>query len=399
MSREKHLLSRRQFLKATGAAGLGSLMAPAIARGGVAESVVPKRLFGKTGVEVSCLGLGGMFDIPTNQIVLKQALNSGVTYWDTADCYGGGRSEKGIGKFFARFPEARKRVFLVSKSDDRDSRGMTRLLNRSLERMNTSYVDLYLVHGLSSIRELSRETSDWAAEAKAAGLVRFFGFSTHSNMEECMLEAARLGWIDGIMTSYNFRLMHSDRMKAAVAACAEAGIGLTAMKTQAGGPVRTDSETELELAGRFLARGFTDRQARLKAVWEEPNIACICSQMPNLTILMANVAAALDRTGLSTGERRLLQRYARETASSYCAGCSRICQAALAEPVPVAEVMRYLMYFYDYGDCERGRVLFARLPGEVRERLTFVDYAAAEARCPQRLPIGELMKEAGRVLA
>ena len=49
------------------------------------------------------------------------------------------------------------------------------------------------------------------------------------------------------------------------------------------------------MAGRFLKLGFTDKQAKLKAVWENPNIASICSQMPNLTILSANVAAVLNR--------------------------------------------------------------------------------------------------------
>ena len=49
----------------------------------------------------------------------------------------------------------------------------------------------------------------------------------------------------------------------------------------------------------FQARGFTDKQAKLKVVWENPQIASICSQMPNLTILSANVAAALDQVKLA----------------------------------------------------------------------------------------------------
>ena len=48
-----------------------------------------------------------------------------------------------------------------------------------------------------------------------------------------MLAAAKLGWVDGIMMTYNYRLMVKDEMKRAVDACAKAGIGLTAMKTQA----------------------------------------------------------------------------------------------------------------------------------------------------------------------
>jgi predicted aldo/keto reductase-like oxidoreductase len=406
MSDRRDRCSRREFLKTAGILGAGSLLPAAAERfvhaaqkGEREAMVVPTRPFGKTGVKVSCLSLGGMFDIPSNQILMHQAFQWGVTYWDTADCYEGGNSEKGIGAFFSRNPEARKKVFLVSKSDSQDPEGMTRLFNRSLERMNTTYIDLYFIHGISRIREISPEMRTWAEKMKASGKLRYFGFSTHSNMEECLLGAAKLGWIDGIMMTYNYRIMHADSMRQAVDAAVAAGIGLTAMKTQGGGQVRSDSEAELKLAGRFLQRGFTDKQAKLKAVWENPKIASICSQMPNLTILMANVAAAVDRTGLSAEEKGLLQRYARDTASGYCAGCTRICEAALAAPVPVGDVMRYLMYYHDYGDRDRARALFAELPAATRSRLHEVDYSPAEERCPQRIAIGRLMGEAGRILA
>ena len=65
---------------------------------------VATRPFGKTGAEVSILSLGGMFDIPNNQLLLKQAVRWGVTYWDTANSYMGGRSEEGIGDYFTSYP-------------------------------------------------------------------------------------------------------------------------------------------------------------------------------------------------------------------------------------------------------------------------------------------------------
>jgi hypothetical protein len=337
-----------------------------------------------------------MFDIPSNQLVLRQALKWGVTYWDTADCYEGGRSERGIGSFFAKYPEARSKVFLVSKSDARDPRGMSRLLDRSLERMKTDYIDLYFVHGIRSINELDNNTRDWAKKAKADGKIKFFGFSTHSNMEECMLGAAKLGWIDGIMMTYNYRIMHKTGMKEAVAACKKAGIGLTAMKTQGGWSFGSSSAAKL--VDTFIEKGFTDAQAKLKAVWTSPNIASICSQMPNITILMSNVAAAMDKTSLSAEDMRLLDQYAKETAANYCAGCSNICEKALGGAVPVAAVMRYLMYYESYGDRYRARSLYAQLSSQVRARIGSLDYSVAEKRCPQRMAIGRLMRKAEQLL-
>ncbi len=404
MSKKQNQFSRRDFLKTAGAATVGSLLgatetvAKISASSGTGLAVVPTRPFGQTGLRVSTLSLGGMFDIPSNQLMLKQALKWGVTYWDTAASYEGGRSERGVGKFFAKYPETRKKVFLVTKSGDRDPDGLTRLLNRSLERMKTDYIDLYFVHGIRRISELDGRTRGWAKKAKAEGKIRFFGFSTHSNMEECMLEAAKLGWIDGIMMTYNHRIMNKSKMKEAVAACTEAAIGLTAMKTQGGWSLSSSSETEPKLVERFVERGFTDKQAKLKAVWGNPNIASICSQMPNLTILMSNVAAAMDRTSLSAGELRLLDQYARETASHYCAGCSTICETALPEAVPVADVMRYLMYYESYGDYERAKSLYGKLSPVTRKRLGNIDYSLAENRCPQGISIARAMRKAQKVL-
>jgi len=408
MAEKNKGLSRRDWLKSAGAAGLGSLLMSGGPLGKVTGAnaaerskaqTVPTRPFGKTGVDVSCLSLGGMFDVVENQLLLKQALRYGVTYWDTADCYNGGRSEKGMGKFFSKSPGTREQVFLVTKSDARDPEGMTRLLNRSLERMKTDYVDLYFIHGLKDIDELNARTRRWVDRAKAEGRIKLFGFSTHRNMEECMAAAAKLGWIDGIMMTYNFRLMNSEKMKSAVDACVQAGIGLTAMKTQGGGPVRTESETELELAGRFLRQGFTDKQAKLIAVWENPLIASICSQMPDMTILMSNVAAALKETKLSSADRQLMEKYACETSSGYCAGCAHICESAIDGKVPISDVMRYLMYYHSYRDREQARALFAELPEETRDLVASLDFSYSERKCPQGLKIGRLMREAVDVLA
>ena len=404
-------LSRRDFLKATGAAGIGSLFTAvgtlAVPSGLLSamkgeRPMVPTRPFGKTGVEVSILSLGGIFDIPSNQLTLRKAMEWGVTYWDTATSYVGGRSEIGIGKYFSKHPEARKKVFLVTKSGASNPKRLTKHLNRSLERMKTDYIDLYFMHAVSSIGEVTPEMKAWAEKAKAAGKIRFFGFSTHSNMAECLLPAAKLGWIDGIMMTYNYRLMHTDKMKAAVEACAEAGIGLTAMKTQAGfswGPVGRENKTALRLTKQFLGKGFTKQQAKLKAVWENPIIASICSEMPNVKILMSNVAAALDRVKLLGGDMKLLEHYARETSMGYCAGCAHICESAYAGEAPISDVMRYLMYYHSYGDRERAKALFAALPMDTRKHMPTLDYFRAERTCPQGILIGKLMKEAAEILA
>ena len=396
MTNKKNCWSRRDFLKTAGFASAGSLLASLDKRAEAAEKPrkVPLRAFGNSSVQVPILSLGGTMDLSANQLMLRQAVKWGVTYWDTANSYRWGKSEKGIGKYFDKYPRDRSKIFLVTKSGAWTKSGMTKDLEESLDRMRADYVDLFFVHGISDIGEMDRETKVWAEKKKAEGKIRLFGFSTHRNMEECLMDAAELGWIDGIMMTYNYRLMHSDRMRRAVDACVNAGIGLTAMKTQGGGQVNTNSETELKLAGRFLNKGFTEAQAKLKAVWENPQIACICSRMPNMSILMSNTAAAMDRTKLSATDHSLLQRYARETRSSYCAGCTSICESAIGDNIPIGNVMRYLMYCRSYGDRDMAITKFNKLPAETRQKLATADYSQAERKCPQGIAIGKLMIEA-----
>jgi uncharacterized protein len=400
--------SRRDFVKTVGLAGLavagtgvtGALAAPEEPAAKASASATPKRKLGKTGAEVSILNLGGMFDTINNQLLLKQALNWGINFWDTAESYGNGLSEDGFGRFFAKNPEARKAVFLTTKQEP-DKGKFTARLNQQLKRLQTDYVDLFYIHAIKSIDEMTPEMKSWAEEMKKAGKIKFFGFSTHTNMADCLKCAAGLDWLDAVMFTYNFRIINDPKMQAAVDACAKAGIGLVAMKTVGASPglPTTTSPAQLKFADRFLEKGFTDKQAMLKVVWENPQIASICSQMPNLTILSANVAAARDKTKLAREDFDLLRQFARETRSDYCAGCGRICQEAVDGAVPINEVMRCLMYHQDYGEAELARRTFTALPEEIRERLTEVDYSRAEKVCPQGLAITALMRQARELLA
>ncbi len=399
--------NRRDFLKKAASIGLGAALGgaglrwprQASAQIALPKAPMPRRPFGRSGIKVSTLSLGGMFDILNNRLMLAKALEWGIDYWDTAEGYGGGRSEEGIGRWFARNPDTRKQVFLVTKLSLRRGTDFTPRLEACLKRLHTDYIDLLFVHGIRGIDDMDARLEAWSRAMKKAGKLRLFGFSTHSNMQDCLEGAARLRWIDGIMFTYNYRLMHEPRMNAAVEACYRAGIGLTAMKTQGGGPVKSDSDSEMEMAGRFMQKGFTHHQAKLMAVWEDKRIACICSQMPNLTIMAANAVAAVDQTSLSQSDRALLAQYDRETCSDYCAGCGRLCSEALGRKVPINDVMRCLMYFHSYQDLMLARCTFEMLPAQKRALLTQLDFNEAERSCPRNLPIGRMMQEATKLLA
>jgi predicted aldo/keto reductase-like oxidoreductase len=415
MGDEMNKLNRRDFLKTAGGAGLVSILGSAAAFAD-ANSVkvpdannarepnapetkypqVPRRKLGKTDVMVPILNLGGIFDIVENQIVLKKALDWGINYWDTAYGYNNGNSELGIGKYLAKHKDLRKNIFIVTKtSGAADAKEMEKRLQTSLERMQTSYVDLLYFHGLSDPALLTPEVKTFAKSCKDRGLIKFYGFSTHSNMAKCLDAAAKLDWIDVIMTTYSIREMQDPAMQSAIDACYKANIGLVAMKTQAKGPLK---EGDKKLVEHFLEKGFTQHQAKLKAVWQDERIASICSAMYNVATLVSNVAASLDRTRLTRADMDVLKEYAAATCSGYCAGCEEICAAAMPE-VPIRDVMRFVMYHDSYGSRMMAKEHFAAIDGKIRAKMASLDYSAVEQSCPQKLPIGRLIREAVTKLA
>ncbi len=112
-----------------------------------------------------------------------------------------------------------------------------------------------------------------------------------------------------------------------------------------------------------MAEGFSPEQAKLKAVWENQKISSICSEMTNMAILQANVAAALNKSELSSESRQLMDKYANETGFGYCTGCSHLCESLIKESVPIGDIMRYLMYHFSYGNQKQAARLFNKIPG------------------------------------
>jgi predicted aldo/keto reductase-like oxidoreductase len=210
-------------------------------------------------------------------------------------------------------------------------------------------------------------------------------------MARCLTAAAKLGWIDAIMTAYNFRLMQDTKMRAAIEACHKAGVSLVAMKTQ-GKEITT--EEDKKLTRHFLQRGFTEGQAKIKVVLEDKGFSSACVKMESVAVLTSNVAAVLDKTKLTQVDMEVFAEYAQATCSGYCAGCAEICDTVLPNVPYVRDIMRYLTYYNSYGERDEAKELFAQIPGKARNKLLSTDYSVAEARCPQRLPIGKLVAEA-----
>jgi hypothetical protein len=97
--------------------------------------------------------------------------------------------------------------------------------------------------------------------------------------------------------------------------------------------------------------------------------------MPNMTILQANIDAALNKQRLSEADRQRLEQYARETAPGYCAGCAHICESAVDLDVPISDILRCSMYAHGYGCRDMALNLFHALPTGARDNVFKADYS------------------------
>jgi aryl-alcohol dehydrogenase-like predicted oxidoreductase len=151
---------------------------------------IPKRTFGKTGVDLTVIGLaGGRFPIIGNDeeaiALTRRAVELGINYFDTAHGYWDGHSEEIYGEVL---PECRDDVFIATKSADRSREGAERELELSLKRLKTDHVDLWQVHAIRDEEDAEKVFAPGGAieafeAAKKAGKCRFIGFTGHSNPE------------------------------------------------------------------------------------------------------------------------------------------------------------------------------------------------------------------------
>jgi uncharacterized protein len=354
---------------------------------------VPKRTFGNTGVKISklCLG-GGSFGGCDSQSLLDEALTLGVDCWEIVSYTG-----KIYGEYFQKYPGIREKIFLSGKVYSTDTAVMQVQLDKLLKENKTSFVDFLALHPVDNTNVLNNDVRKWVEKAKKEKKIRFFGFCTHKNMESCLHEGSRLGWIDGIQTFYNYRMQSIKSMEDALQNCYEKGIGVFAVKSMG---LSVQKKTELQ---KFSSRekivsslknpNESFEQLKLRAIWQNSNLTSICSLMPNSAILNSNISAAMDEDPLIPETVKLLEDYANITGKYFCRRCGT-CETTNAGKIPIFEIMELLMYSRGYGKSDWAAQRFAQMPSEIQSKIAISDYSSAEKICPQKMPITQLMKEA-----
>ncbi|MGA2946922.1 MAG: aldo/keto reductase [Candidatus Sulfotelmatobacter sp.] len=214
--------NRRTFLKAGGimtAAVLGSTALPDVVNGQssppshlAASDSMPTRNLGKTGYKVGIFSLGGQASLekPNNEgiavPIIEKALDLGVNYIDTSSIYGGPDrwSEQYVGKVLKR---RRSDAFLATKTKERTRDGSMRMIETSLELLQTDHVDLWQLHDIGTMTDINEIFAKGGAmeallEARDQKIVRYLGITGHYR-PDALMEAIHRHPFDTILMAVN----------------------------------------------------------------------------------------------------------------------------------------------------------------------------------------------------
>lgn len=205
--------------------------------------MLPTRTLGKTNYQAAIFGLGGEGILRTTgyfkeaEEVIKKAVEVGINYFDTAPAYQ--QSRDYLGKFLWKYAK-RENIFLASKTHERSYEGTMMLLEDSLQRLNTNYLDLLQLHDLRTKEDINEIFSSDGAihaleELKKKGKIRFMGITGHHD-PNILVEAIRRYDFDTILLCVNAGDSHYlPFISHVIPHARNKGMGVIAMKVTAQG--------------------------------------------------------------------------------------------------------------------------------------------------------------------
>ena len=383
-------LNRRKFLadSAKVAAGLG--IAPMILDKRLAYLPSPEenapqaleyRTLGKTGLKVTAISFGAM--ITREASVLHRALDLGINYVDTARYYQNGNNEVMVGGVLKN---RRKDVILATKilPGLNTETLIMQSFEKSLKALGTDYVDIIQLHAIQAVSQIQHEeTLATLQKIKKEGKARFIGFTTHQNEIALLEAAAPMNVFDTILIAYNFTKPDLEHYYKAIENASKAGIGLIAMKTQAGG------YTEEAMGSS------SPHQAALKWVLQNKYIS---NAIPSMTTF-AQVEENIKVMNASMGwqDRKTLHRYGQAIDKKLCRMCNA-CSGQCPKGVNLFDTNRALMYHQGYGEMPLARQTWNTIPLAHRPDACS-SCKICVVKCPQGLNVRDKMREAVTLFA
>jgi len=406
-------VNRRNFFKksAAGMAGAGVVFSD-ISKNQTAPSIfIPKypnpedykvkkyRSLGKLGFKASDISIGttGM----TDPSIISFALDCGVNYIDTAYIYGNGKAERDIG---LALRGKRDGLWINTKFNDpafktaNAEKALMDSLDESLRRLKTDYVDSIMVHAAKPAEFLSDDLHSMFAKAKQAGKVKYLGISSHSS------DAIKI--FEQIITDERFDLIlivygifSSQSTEKVFKQAYDEGKAVIAMKTLGAAynarinrwdTLKSNLYDVIEYSPAFL-------QSAIAWVLKNPYISIMVKRMNSID----DVKNCLSASGTEFGavHQKFLDHYGNLIEGNYCKiGCGE-CLSSCPNQVAINEIMRYKMYFENYGSEKEGIVCYNNLHSKERADTCTNCNGDCSGSCPAGVDVRKEMIRAHELLS
>lgn len=368
----------------------------------------------KYGNQLSALGFGclrfpqekGHIDMAQTEMLICQAVELGINYFDTAYIYSG--SEAALGEILEK-NHLRSRVNIATKLPHyliRSAQGLDKLFAEELRRLRTDHIDYYLMHMLNDIgawerlRELGIE--DWIRRKKASGEIRQVGFSYHGNSQMFCNILDAYDW-DFCQIQYNYLDEHAQAGRRGLHHAWEKGIPVIIMEPLRGGRlVQHLPESAKKIFAQYPVKR-SPAQWGFKWLWDQREVTVVLSGMNSEAMLRENVETAdtIAIGELGAAERKLYEAVVhaiRETVKVPCTGCGycQPCPKGVDIPGVFAAYNRW------HAENKRGAFMDYLKCTTLRKTSTAasncIGCGKCEQHCPQGIHIREALKEARKTL-
>lgn len=367
----------------------------------------------RNGDELSVLGFGcmrlavkadGSIDEERATRQVRDAIDHGVNYVDTAWPYHGGESEPFVGR--ALEDGYRERVNLATKLPSwliGSREDMDMFLNAQLERLRTDHIDYYLVHALvgnlwDRIEGLG--VADFLERAKADGRIGNAGFSFHGAGEDFSRIVDAYDW-DFCQIQYNFLDEQNQAGTAGLEYAASRGLGVVIMEPLRGGNLtKTVPPAVREIWDEAPTRR-TPAEWALRWIWDRPEVTVVLSGMGEEAHIRENLAIAdgaypHSLTDAELGLVRRVERKYRELMKVGCTGCRYCMPCPAGVNIPLCFEEYNNLYLVDDPDGERfmyaARLGGAVALGEPEFASLCIQCGQCVERCPQQIDIPAVLE-------
>jgi len=368
----------------------------------------------KTGDELSILGFGcmrlpqkrGRIDETRATRQVRFAVDRGVNYIDTAVIYHMGASETFLGR--ALTDGYRKRVNLATKLPPgavKTREDMDRVLNGQLDRLQTDHIDYYLLHGLNGeswnrVKQLG--AAEFLQKAAADGRIHHRGFSFHGDIDAFKSIVDAYDW-EFCQIQYNYLDEYNQAGTEGLKYAAAKGLGVIIMEPLRGGNLAGKVPPVVQKIWDQADVKRSPAEWGLRWVWNHPEVTVVLSGMNREDHIEENLRIADEAypESLSDKELKLIERVVETYRNLMKAGCTG-CRYCMPCPsgVDIPACFEYYNSSHVFGDRYSAKAMYViRLGGGAGGVATAShaslcqDCGKCEEKCPQHLPIPELLKD------